>query len=513
MLSKLLFLQPGELNRLTPFFAMYMVLSSGFALADVMSQSLVVQRVGVQALPSYYAAIAIGNLLVVSLYIIYAHRMSGVFVFQSILVGCMVAYLFAYLGLRYLGRYDSFYGTLFVSRDIAFTLVLMHFGTYLQDYFTRDELTRVLTIVYAGGRVGSILGGIMVSWLTDIIGLRNLALVFVGLMVGCFWILMLIHWFSQHAESADDNMSDTGAIPKDILEKMRAERQRALEAMAAAQATQQPQRTPSGRFIFVPQQPEPSLVPTTPDLEKQAQSSVGGFLNFVWKSPLLYWITITAILFMVCKWLLNFQYNTFFETYFDTRGAENGGKDAASMANFLGYYTQVASALSLIIQLFVVNRLIAWVGVRGVFFVYGLLVAVSIGLNVVTASLGSMTVVIAVFARLVENELRLGLRNPAMQIITNRFSKASRLRVRAWSMGVLTPVGTLAASGVLFGLAALNSVFWGGVIAAGLGLLYLLTTIALCRTFRDKKKPKQGPGNREQGTGTRETSTKSQEQR
>ena len=66
---------------------------------------------------------------------------------------------------------------------------------------------------------------------------------------------------------------------------------------------------------------------------------------------------------------------------------------------------------------------------------------------------------LAIFARLVETELRFGLRNPITILITNKFSKSLRTRVRAWTMGVLNPLATLTASGMLGGLP-------GGSVAA-----------------------------------------------
>src|SRR5262249_10583452 len=159
----------------------------------------------------------------------------------------------------------------------------------------------------------------------------------------------------------------------------------------------------------------------------------------------------SSVLYMVVRWFLNYQYNHFFEGYF---------ADSAALAEFLGRYTQVALLLSLLLQLFVVNRLVAWVGLRGAYLGYGALVC---GGALVCAP--PMRVGVAVFSRLLETELRFGLRNPLMQLLTNKFSKALRIRVRAWTMGVLTPLGTLTSSALLAGLVrggAAGLVPWAG---------------------------------------------------
>src|SRR5262249_17508422 len=76
-------------------------------------------------------------------------------------------------------------GARFVTREVCFPLVLMHLGTYLQGYFPRDELNRVLPVVYAGGRVGGIAGGALLEWLSAPLGALNLVPVFLGLCLVC----------------------------------------------------------------------------------------------------------------------------------------------------------------------------------------------------------------------------------------------------------------------------------------------------------------------------------------
>src|SRR5206468_741246 len=173
-----------------------------------------------------------------------------------------------------------------------------------------------------------------------------------------------------------------------------------------------------------------------------------GFLAYVWDSPVLFWTTVSSVLFMVARWFLNYRYNQFFEAHF---------ADSAALAAFLGRYTQAALLLSLLVQLFAVNRLVAWAGLGGAYLGYAGLVFAGALLCIPPLTLGA-----AVFARLLETELRFGLRNPLMQLITNTFSKALRVRVRAWTMGLLTPLGTATASGLLAGLVRVGAGGWIG---------------------------------------------------
>src|SRR5262249_9542134 len=149
-------------------------------------------------------------------------------------------------------------------------------------------------------------------------------------------------------------------------------------------------------------------------------------------------------------------------------------------AEFLGRYTQWSLLGALVVQVLVVNRLIAWAGLKGAYLIYsGLLVGGML------LCLGPMTLGLAVFARLIESELRFGLRNPITMLITNKFPRSLRARVRAWNLGSVTPLGTLVCSQALVHLTAGGATGWvpwvGGLFAG----LYLLASFGLLGSFSE----------------------------
>src|SRR5262249_26468309 len=155
----------------------------------------------------------------------------------------------------------AWYGAMFVTREIAFTLLLMHFGTYLQDYFTRDELNRVLPVVYAEGRVGGIAGGWLLERLSAPLRPLDVVPVFLGLCAAGLCVLTVLSRRIGPVRSPEDEHGDPG--------------------VAAGEG----------------------------ELEGRARSSLAGFVAYVWASPLLFWITVSSLLFMVARWFLNYRYN------------------------------------------------------------------------------------------------------------------------------------------------------------------------------------------------------------
>lgn len=423
LLHKLFHLQEGELGRLSPFFVLYLLLFAALTLADGLSVSLFVQDVGSGSLPLAYALIALLNFMLVGWYFFSAPTASSQGVFLVILGGMLLAFLGSWCIAHYLQVDPIAYGLLFIAREIALTMILLHFGTYLQDFFTREEMNRVLPIVYAGGRVGGIGGAALLQYLSEPVGLENLSLIVVGLGGVC---LITVYSISSRESS-----------------------------LAA----------PSSQISRSPLSPE----------EERAQASLGGFLRYVWVSPLLFWLTATSVLFMISRWVLNYQYSKFFDDYW-----YDPDPDAIDMAVFLGRYTQIALAGSLVLQLFVVNRLITRFGLAGANQVYTLLVLAASILN-----LWPMTMTTAVFSRLVETELRFGLRNPIAQLITNKFSRAVRTRVRSWTMGVLTPVATIIASGLIALLVKNDLAQWLGWAGVVLGVVYQVTNYLMGRSLKE----------------------------
>ena len=408
MLSRLLLLESGQLRRAAPFFGLYICLFAALTLADGLSLTLFVTRVGADQLPKYFAMSAACVVLAMAWYLRRAERCSESSMFLGILTGPLVLFLAIWIGLQTQLLSAQQLGLLFVGREVASALVLLHFGAYLQDFFTRSELNRVMPVIYAGGRVGGIMGAAALEHASSWMDVAHLLLLLTAMLslglLGVVWI---------------------------------------------------------GRKVAPIEDPLPAAVEqTVASLEERATCCLSGFLKFVWKSPLLFWITASTVAYFGCRACLNFQYSQTFEAAWT---------DEAALAAFLGRYTQWALLASLVIQLVLINRSIHWLGLHGTQLVYAALVA-----GVAAAGWGGMTLSMALFARFVESELRFGLRNPVSQMIVNQFPKIVRTRTRAWSLGLVIPLSTLTFSAMLAGLLAVGFSHWIPAVALTAGLVYLV---------------------------------------
>ncbi len=424
-LERLVCLEPGELARLGPFFILYTVVYAAVTLSDGIAITLYVSRVGADALPRCYTLTALLSMVAVAIYTRYAVRVAADRIFRIILFGCAVTYTIGWIALTLGTGYGPIVpAALFAARELGSVLILVHFGTYLQGGFRRDELNRVLPIVYAGGRFGGLIGGVLLEHLTPMIGVANIALVYVALMTFSAWSLRRL----------------TGAVVRPVADRV----EPSSESKESATRSETAGSSPHGSATHDPN-------PVTRLLAM----------------PLFRWYAVSSLFFMIARWFLNYQYNSYFASHFATE---------VELATFLGRYTQWALGLSLIVQLFVVNRLVRGIGLCAAHALTVILLLSGFGLNLVT-----MTLATAIWSRMLESELRFGLRNPINQVLSNQFTKTDRIRVRAWTMGLLNPISALIGGGLLTGLQVIAGPTVIGTTGLTIAVLHAAASLAMYR--------------------------------
>jgi ATP/ADP translocase len=430
-----------QFQRGLPFFVIYSMLFGALTIADAAAVALFVSRVGADSLPKWYIVNALGSLVIISVYLILVTQVSSAKMFQWILIAISAVWLLAW-ALQGLAGLLAF-GLLYVSREIALTMILMHFGTFLQDYFDREELNTVLPAIYAGGRIGGIFGGVVVWQVAAPLGTNNLILGSIILLSCAYLGILWIGDWQVHMHHAEPDQSPN--------------------AVAGAY----PQGTPSRGE----QETNRTFARNWAGLHGFSLARAYAFLSQVIHTPLLGWLTATTLLFVVCRWLLVFQYSTVLESSFP---------NDSDLAAFLGIYTQVALCLSLLLQVFVVTRLVRFLGVGSTHLIYCFSVFACLATNFLTAGLAT-----AVVSRFVETELRFGLRNPVNQMLVNRFPKTKRIAIRGWSLGFLIPVGTLIASLLIALVQSLGYSFGIGALGLLFGLSYLISGRKIDKAYRN----------------------------
>ncbi len=432
MISRLLFLHPGQLGRCLPFLLLYGLVFAALTVADGLSLTLFVSKAGAAYLPAAQTVASLCVLAATTLYSRWAVRIPAAVIFLGLLPGLSLTYLTLWSLLSLGHLHLGWLALLLVTREVAFALILLHFGAFLLDYFTREELDRVMPVIYAGGRFGGVLGGGLLMWGPAYIPVIALAgVVAVLMMAGS----LVVGWLSRHHPRVH---------PHRLQPDPCAER---------------PAETSSGG-------------PTPPGAKTSGAEAPSGIVQLLREWPLLRWLTLATLVYFGCRALLTYRYSVVFEDHFSSE---------AELAAFLGLYAQLALMIALITQLLLVSRLVAWLGVGGTHLLYASIVTV-----VTFGGVFHMGLALAVAARFVEGELRYGLRNPVSQMIVNRFPGSIRQRARVWSLGVLIPLASILSAALLALGVANGGQDWVGVVAAGLALVYLVASLGLWSVLADR---------------------------
>jgi HEAT repeat protein len=179
--------------------------------------------------------------------------------------------------------------------------------------------------------------------------------------------------------------------------------------------------------------------------------------QFVRRSPIMQWVSYSAILFSVCYFSLALPFS---------RGATAQFQNADDLAGFLGLFQSLNTAVALAASLFLANRLFTRFGIMPMLLVFPLIYFA--GFAVLAFYTPFAILVIARFAQMVWMQ---GIAGTAWQALFNVVPPAQRDQVRAFVGGVPEQAGTFIAGLILIvGEQTLQpqQLYFVGLAAAGL---------------------------------------------
>jgi HEAT repeat protein len=267
----------------------------------------------------------------------------------------------------------------FLFYEVVSEVLLIHSALYLNQNLNTLQAKRLSPIIFSGLQIGTILGGLFLAAYAPALGTRNLLTVWVTLLLLALLMVALRHHWK-------------GPSPY-----FRAARKSAHTLRSMTLQVQQ------------------------------------GF-RFAWDSQLLRSATIAMVFMVITYYIINYSVK---RVYTDSYASED------SLTAFFGILTTSTSALALLVQLLLTNRLIQRFGVPTVNLLYPL------------ASLGSFAAMIfhlglpsAVVASINIEAVMPAFHNPVRTIFLNALPQHIQGRARAMSLAIVLPV-SLAVCGIL----------------------------------------------------------------
>jgi hypothetical protein len=185
-----LLLKNGEFKSLLPFAVLYFFLFTILTLADGLSTALFLSKLGPDYIARVYVSSACLNFIFIAIYVRIVESFSSALILRVIVAALMLSYL----PLPWMSTSENLLILLYpyALREVFYTLVLIHFGNFITDYFSREELVRVLPLSYSGGRLGGLLGAALLSTLPVILPVEYLsfAIAILALFsIGCMFFI------------------------------------------------------------------------------------------------------------------------------------------------------------------------------------------------------------------------------------------------------------------------------------------------------------------------------------
>lgn len=394
-LSQLLSIKPSEWDGVLYFFLVLLIFSFGASFARSIGMTLLVEKVGGDKLPIMFILI---DMLVMLASLLYAHytkkstglAILGFFLLSTALFSVLAQFLF-FLTHYWGNQLRWVYGFFFVGFSFFQIFISIHVGSVVASYFTAVQVKRVTSVINAGIPIGGVLGGTTLIILLRVFQFQPQQLVVI-LGWACLAAFALLHIINARLSPVRSGMS-----------QWRGHKNPLLEFRAA--------------------------------------------FNYIVGSPLMIFMSLGLILFVIGNKLLEYQYQTtiYYEIF----------PDSTKRATFFATYEIFANLAWLFIQLLFTSRLIMRLGVGASNILYPILSAIaSLALfsyfylkaqNYLSDSLIIM-LTLGIFSQFINQEMRGALRTPANNLLFNAIPPNRWGINKAFLNGIVFPLATVIAS-------------------------------------------------------------------
>lgn len=268
----------------------------------------------------------------------------------------------------------------FLLFELTSDLLILHFSLYVNQNFETLQAKRLLPLVFGGAQLGTIVGGVFLALTAPIVGVPNILLVWVVLIVAAM-ALMLVH-HRRHGVSPHFR----------------------------------PGRKSAGEL-------------------RQCVGQITHGLKFAKSSDLVRYSSLALFFTVVMFYILSYSVNRVYTETFTTE---------ESLTAFFGVLAAVTSAIALLAQIFLTNKLLHRFGVRTVNLIFPITSVVSYGLLILSFSLPA-----AIFASINKDAIMKAFRNPVRNLLFNALPNYMQGRARAMAAGLVLPVALALAGGIL----------------------------------------------------------------
>ena len=377
LLKKAFNIQEEELLVFSVFFFFYFLIGVQFSIGLTVSEALFLSEVGPGFLPYMYIFNALMIIFVSTFYSSLTEKLSIPAMFKTVLI----FFIALVIGIKMLIFADFRAYAMPIAFPLLHTLFVMftnmlpnNFRALYGQYLDVLQSKRLVPIILTGGRYGGIVGGLAIPLLIPVLG--NVS----NLLYVWIGAIVVSIGVVQYAEwrLRDHLIEDAGPKKRKTTKKA---------------------------------------------------ASKGGNIALMKSNKYVCAFALFSFIVVILRSFQDFQYSLIFREVYP---------DRAQLASFLGYFTAIGSAFSLLVQTFITPRIIKRLGLGTANLLYPL--TTIIGLAGMAISPGFYS---AVFLRFNNKNLQESIRNAINALLYNAVSPSIRARVGAFVAGQVVAVASI----------------------------------------------------------------------
>ncbi len=386
------------------------LLGIGSSASRAAAEGLFLTRFGVEFLPYLQLVNPFLVVMATTVYGMFANRVSN----SRLMIYTALAPVPLIIVMRGLMAFDLnwVYFALFAFVLAYASVWSTSWAVYLPGHYDVQEAKRLIPFVNSGLLVGTVLGGIGVALCVPLIGASNVLFIWMAALLGAVVVVHMIAKLYTAMEAEARKAKVTG--PRSSAKK-------------------------SGLL-----------------------TNLKEGVIYARSSPLFLTTTLATITTFMALQLIDFESSKIFARQFPS---------SAELTAFLGVVDGLTTIVALLVQLFVLPRLIRRFGVQGANLVFPYTLTAAFG-----ALLAAPILLSGVFARFTRLSLMPSLRGPTRSLILNAVPKKTGAVVRSLNTGIVLPVGQILGALVLVAMKGLSIPILFPILGLLIAAIYVFYT-------------------------------------
>ncbi len=413
-LGSWLLIRDGEGRPTVFFLLLFLSMGAGIAIGKGSADALFLKRYGVENLAYVYLGLAVLLALVSTVYAAFVDRVSAER-FLFLLFGIQLAALLVSWLFMDVLEDSSIYPAYYALYAISSELLIVHGGVYIGQNLNTLQSKRLTPLIFGGYQLGMMLGGLLLVSLVAKLGLNSAPLIW-----GLFILLSIVLLAWRHTRH--------GVSP----------------------------------FFFPPSKRNRGQI-------RHALDEVRQGFDFTRRNPLLKSASYALVFMVITYYMLSYTTKVIYNQTF---------KSEQELLSFFGSLVIMTNIGAMVLQFFVTNRVMSWIGVRKTKYIYPVATILSFALLLVHPGF-----IAALFASISRDTIMPAFRTPVRQMFFNVLPEYMKGRSRATMIAVVMPFALFICGLLIIVMQQLGNLAIISIAGLLLSLAYLYFCVRMGKNY------------------------------